>query len=562
MSFRSSKARLSESHEKGVSGAKRPNRGSRRENRVNAKHRLTIPSDAKIVTLIHSSPSSERRLSLVRFRPESTALGNLMSNPTTEAPLKMLSTLFKITKAVISTYHGCTRPSQALADVQASREAARVKADNSSREQIERLRKDGELVAERRSRLETQVAANGGADASRLLGVVSAFGDANLHLANAIPKLLDQCAETGRRADILLGLNNGFNADESLAVIGRRPDAEIMHVYTDPRVDPTVPSAVKTANGQEFNIGQPSDHTKHRVIVIHQAASPMAAGKIRMLGDIYGLVNKSITNGWTPPLYMLVFDAETQLLRGQRGRRPNLYSNGLAPLLSALDKDLSLDLVGSRNYFVVYNNGVPDYDVPIGPIHEFMQLAHSSEGYRWLPGGGTVGKTIILTAILQTIAERQPGSAFIDTVTTVIAKAIGYKSIIITDVVSTNNAPPRSEKSRSRAQFVRWTAGYLGMIEMYGDCPAVRNTVAPTLIVNIKIGLSQSLINAINNYGWSTTFYIAEVIHDLISLTATLPEYYLIVRRKAALIPGNPLDPNASTAWISPGVIIKPPANE
>jgi hypothetical protein len=483
-----------------------------------------------------------------------------MSNLKTEAQINMLSILFRIRKAVISTYHGCTRPSQTLADVQASRKSARVKADNSSREKIERLREDGELVAETRSRLATQLAANGGADASRLLGVVSAAGDANVHLENSITRLLDQTAETGRRADILLGLNNGFIADENLAVIGRRPDIEIMHVYTDKRVDPAVPSAVKTVDGQGFYIGHPSDPTKHRIIVIHQAASPMAAGKIRMLGDIYGLVNKSIINSWNPPLYTLVFDAETQLLRGRRGRIPDLNSNGLAPLLSALENDLSLDLVGSRNYFAWYNNGVPDYDVPIGPIHKFMEIAHGSEGYRWLPGGGTVGKTVTLTAILQTIAERQPGSTFDDTVTTVIAKSIGYKFSIITDVVSTNNSPPRSDKSRSRAQMIRWTAGFMGMMEMYGDCPAVRNTVSPTMLVNIKTGLSQSLINAINNYGWSTIFYVAEVVRDIITLAAALPEYYFIVRHKASLNPGNPLDPNASTAWISPGVIIDPPS--
>jgi hypothetical protein len=225
---------------------------------------------------------------------------------------------------------------------------------------------------------------------------------------------------------------------------------------------------------------------KHRIFIVHQKEGEYAAGKIRVLGDIYGsLLLKSIENGWIPPAILLTFDAESQFLVEQKFSFIEPESNGLMLIVSELQKHPEIDILGARERFAVYQkaivNGIevdlPNFSEEVPPVQWFLTLVHGKySGFKWKPAVGTVGRTDVLVSLLTVISQKYPGTKNDDTHLTILAKHAGFLGEIFTNVVSTNRTPSLTDTTNDEPpqkawiqQASRWNAGFRALELNYGE---------------------------------------------------------------------------------------------
>ncbi len=353
-------------------------------------------------------------------------------------------------------------------------------------EQDKKLRADVESVLSCQKWIKSQT--NQCLDLNRVLVVLAAGSGAEKYLSHTIPKIIAQIAEAGAKADVVIGLNHGFDCPQVIAGFNQISDVEIIDLYTEAKVSNQLPAKVyadASAQGEPYYL-QSNPSLKHRICVIHQKMSPYSAGKIRMLGDIYGsLFINSIAQGWHLPALLVTIDAESQFLLDQPGLSPNLDSNGLQPILEQLNHDPDLDILGATPRHTVYHpfeqDGLqiflPDFSQDVPPIPWFLNIVHGYyPGYQLKPGGGTVGKSDVIISLLTVISEQYPGARLEDIQLTILAEHAGFTHELCMDVIQTNRVPDRYETvpgDRSKLawleQMDRWMSGIEALKINYGQ---------------------------------------------------------------------------------------------
>lgn len=354
-------------------------------------------------------------------------------------------------------------------------------------------------------------------DPGRVLGVVSAATGAEQYLAYTIPRIIYQIGLSGRSADIIIGLNNGFTCESTIESLAAVPDSRLIRLYTDAKPGETTPSAIfdrPDLQSPPYTIPA-CDRRQHRIFVVHQRQSPYAAGKIRMLGDImHGLILPSIDRGWRPPLYTAVFDAETvfftdsqdrslageldkvalllqrfpgdlerviniliQLHMSSRKPRKAQADNRLAPvgdshesgldrMIGELDGDPRLAMISALTTFCVYkvervidgiNVRMPDLGEPCSPMHMIYNYTCGIlPGCMCMAGGGTIGRTECLVSLLGVIAELYPGTTSEDALLTVLATPAGFRMKMADHVFLTNRCPALHDLTAHNPPRLAW----------------------------------------------------------------------------------------------------------
>lgn len=322
---------------------------------------------------------------------------------------------------------------------------------------------------------------NNRSDSTRILGVVAATHGAEKYLPITIPQLLQQIAEIGLGSDIIIGLNNGFECQAVIERFTQLPDVQVVHLYTEEKLASTTPANIfdnYQCSGAPYCLNNDPLPVPHRIFVVHQRKGAYSAGKIRILGDIYhSLILKSIAEGWLPPEILFTFDAESEFLVNHQQTIPQPDSNGLQLIVKQLQNHPELDILGTNNRYVVYqqkksaNTEVwePNFDEELPPIPWFLNLVHGKyRGFQWKPGGGTFARTGVLTSLLATISQKYPGTRNEDVQLTVLAKHAGFCGDILIDVISTNRVPSPKEIIQNEQQLKRWIAANYALEINYG----------------------------------------------------------------------------------------------
>ncbi|MEH1776551.1 hypothetical protein [Nostoc sp.] len=334
-----------------------------------------------------------------------------------------------------------------------------------------------------------QAQTNNALDNTRILGIVAAAKGAENYLPYTIPKMIQQISEIGMMADIVIGLNNGFECPTVIDRFILLPNVQVIHLYTGEKLANNIPAPIfdnLMCQGKPYcliNIEpQPS---QHRIFIVHQREGQYSAGKIRILGDIYGsLLLKSIENGWIPPAIAVAFDAESQFLIEEDYSVLQPESNGLKLIVNQLQNYPEIDILGTRNKFAVYQKGivdgtevlVPNFSEEVPPIQWFIDIAHGKfSGFQSKPGSGTVARTDVLVSLVAVISERYPGIRVEDTHLSILAKYAGFIGDIFIDVISTNRTPHLTDMTLEQPpkkawveQVYRWNSGYRGLELLYG----------------------------------------------------------------------------------------------
>ncbi|MBW4686071.1 MAG: hypothetical protein KME40_13480 [Komarekiella atlantica HA4396-MV6] len=334
-----------------------------------------------------------------------------------------------------------------------------------------------------------QAKTNNTFDSTRILGIVAVTKGSENYLPYTIPKIIQQISEVGMMADIVIGLNNGF---ECPYVIDRfmRPDVQVIHLYTGEKTANNTPAKIfdnLMCEGKPYCVTNINfQQAKHRIFVVHQQEGQYSAGKIRVLGDIYGsLLMNSIDNGWIPPAILVTFDAESQFLIEQKHAFIESDSNGLKLIVAQLTDQPEIDILGVRHKFLVYQKGmvdkievlVPDFSEDLPPIQWFLDIIHGKfSSFMTKPGGGTFGKSETIISLLTVIAESYPGSRCEDSHLTILAKYAGFIGDIFIDVVATNRTPHITDMTTDKPpkkawieQVYRWSTSVQGLKLLYGE---------------------------------------------------------------------------------------------
>lgn len=360
----------------------------------------------------------------------------------------------------------------------------------------------------------------------RLLGVVSAGRGAEKYLPRTIPLLIQQANEAGRKVDLLIGMNNGFENEEFYAAIGGSEETEVVHLYADQKLEPNVPAKVRDESKEPYTFTN-DEANRNRVFIIHQPASAHAAGKIRMLNDAYGLVMDSIEAGWTPPNLTIAFDAESEFrLAEGKSTRYGENSNGLARLLDQCEGPEAPDVIGTKNRFAVYRDTVgqskPDTEGVVPPMQLFLNLVHGRiDGYRWNPGGGTLGKTEAIVSLIDTISRRYPGMRIEDVVSTVLGLHAGFQQGVSYEVLSLNRCPGLEDQNGWREQMERWVAGSKALDDLYGR-ENTKLVAGPGKIWNVVAGVGGLMQEATTVRNKKQVLDLVQYMVDMLKVR---PEY-------------------------------------
>ncbi len=326
-------------------------------------------------------------------------------------------------------------------------------------------------------------------DSTRILGIVASAKGAEKFLPYTIPQIIEQVSKIGMMADIVIGLNNGFECPTIIDRFTLLTNVQVIHLYTDEKLANNIPSKIFD---NLMCVGRPyllnnlvCSYPQHRIFIIHQKEGLHAAGKIRVLGDIYSsLLLNSIDRGWIPPAILFTFDAESQFLIERKYPFLDLDSNGLELIVSHLNQHPEIDILSTRNRFAVYEKSmvdgteilVPDFSQEIPPIQLFLDLMHGRHnGFQWMQGGGTFGKTDALISLLVVIAQTYPGIRIEDTQLTILAKYAGFIYKVLLDAISLNRTPSPTEITMDQPpkkawieQVSRWNAGGYALELCYG----------------------------------------------------------------------------------------------
>lgn len=323
----------------------------------------------------------------------------------------------------------------------------------------------------------TLLAGTGGrTDERRLLVVMSATGGAELHLPRSLPLLLKQTRAMNRSVDLLIGCNNGFESPALTAYLEEDSGCGVTRGYcTKTAADEPAPIVDEAGTRLAIGTGNPGED---RCFLIHQRAAPdappgLAAGKTRMLGDLYGLIEHSIFSGWRPPQYLLACDAESEFDQLAPWSTDGFGEPGLALLIARLESEPRMDLVGTRNRFVVFETSQkavryprPDWRLP--SMQLYMNLVHAqAHGFMWLPGGGTLGRTETLAALFVFVARAYPSVRVEDTMITVLAHAAGFGVTHEPRVTSLNRCAPAAENALATDQIERYLCGQRDLVDKF-----------------------------------------------------------------------------------------------
>ncbi|HYP40114.1 MAG TPA: hypothetical protein VEX13_07110 [Chloroflexia bacterium] len=371
----------------------------------------------------------------------------------------------------------------------------------------------------------------GAIDDSRIAGVVTAAAGYESYLPYTVPLVIEQVRNTGRSADIVLGLNNGYECPEVIAGFLALPDTEIIHLYTGEKPGEAVPSEIfdnPQLQGPTYRI--PPAGRQHRIFVVHQRPGPYSAGKVRMLGDIlHSLFLPSIAGGWALPVYTLLFDAESifvdgtedrditpelarvsRLLRehsgdahevvgalvqdhfsshgmwhaptlgGEGNDTVQLPTHGLEALITELESHPELDIIGAITRFCVYNREqvvdgqsirLPVLSADISPMHLIYNYTCGLlEGGMCMPGAGTVGKSDILLSLLAVALRAHPEIYGEDAITTVLAEHAGFCLRLSDQVFVTNRCPGIADMTNETPPRLAWPQQF---ITWYGGFNAI-----------------------------------------------------------------------------------------
>ena len=361
---------------------------------------------------------------------------------------------------------------------------------------------------------------NGTLDKTRILGVVAAGEGAEHYLPYTIPKIIRQISEMERGVDIIIGLNDGYECHTATDRFTFLPNVQVIHLYTEEKTGSTIPANVFPnweCEGAPYHLTNVDlQSSTHRIFIVHQKRGPYSAGKIRVLGDIYGsLLMKSIEYGWIPPELLVTFDAESQFLVNQDGGVPDSESNGLMLLVSELESNPPIDLLGAGPKNAIYQKGLvdgidvllPDFEEQLPPIQRFLRAVHGRyRGYKWKRGGGTIGRTDLIISLYVVIATRYPGVRIEDVQLTILAEDAqltilahhaGFQGDIIMDVVLTNRVPRITDMTTVGPtepawiqQVYRWIAGGHMLEVTYGkhNVGSIVSTGFPWTIFGDLIG--------------------------------------------------------------------------
>jgi hypothetical protein len=398
-------------------------------------------------------------------------------------------------------------------------------------------------------------------DKTRILGVVAAGEGAEHFLPYTIPKIIRQISEMERGADIIIGLNNGYECQTPIHRFTFLPDVQVIHLYTEEKTGSTIPANVfpnRESERTPYHLTNVDlQGSTHRIFIVHQKKGPYSAGKIRVLGDIYGsLLMKSIENGWIPPELLVTFDVESQFLVNQDGGVPDLESPGLVRLVSELQNHPRIDILGAGPKYAVYRKGLvdgaevllPDFGEQLPPIPRFLSAVHGRyRGYKWKPGGGTIGRTDLIISLFVVIATRYPGIRIEDVQLTILAEDVqltilahhaGFQGNILMDVVFTNRVPRITDMTTDGStepawiqQMYRWIAGAHMLETIYGkhNVRSIVSTGFPWSIFRDLIGFRRRFKGR-----EETTF--RTVLKNLKVLLAAFVTFHKI-KKKAATSP-------------------------
>ncbi|MEH1778780.1 MAG: hypothetical protein V7K67_22215 [Nostoc sp.] len=326
---------------------------------------------------------------------------------------------------------------------------------------------------------------------TRILGVVSAANEADSFLPYTIPKIIQQIAGMGMKGDIIIGLNHGFECPKLIQCLKLLSNLQIIHLYTEAKTTNNIPARIFDnikCMGEPYYLDNIyPEYSQHRIFIVHQKVSLHSSGKIRVLGDIYGsLLLKSIEKGWIPPEFVVTFDAETQFLIDSKysGVESKLDANGLMLIVNELKKSPQIDILSTRNKFVVYRKSflddveilLPDFSQEVPPIHLFLNAVHGRfSGYKWSTGSGIVAKTDAMISLLVIISKRYPGIRIEDVQLTILAYHAGFGFNISLDAISINRSPNIDERTISNSlkaawmeQIYRWNSGCKSLELCYG----------------------------------------------------------------------------------------------
>ncbi|MDZ8027584.1 MAG: hypothetical protein RMX97_23210 [Nostoc sp. DedQUE11] len=327
-------------------------------------------------------------------------------------------------------------------------------------------------------------------DSNRILGIVAATKGAENYFPYTIPKIIQQISEIGMMADIIIGLNNGFECPTVIDRFTLIPNIEIIHLYTEEKLANNIPAPIFDnimCQGKPYYFANiDPKQCRHRIFVVHQKQGQYSAGKIRVLGDIYSsLLLKSIEHGWIPPAILVTFDAESQFLVAHNHSVIDLESNGLKLIISQLQNHQEIDILGTRNKFAVYQKAMvdgievllPDFSAELPPIQSFIDIVHGRfSGFQCKWGGGTFGRTDVIVSLLVVISINYPGIRTEDTQLTILAKYAGFIGDIFLDVISTNRTPSTTDMTMEQPQkkawieqIYRWLASVEGLKLLYGE---------------------------------------------------------------------------------------------
>jgi len=398
-------------------------------------------------------------------------------------------------------------------------------------------------------------------DKTRILGVVAAGEGAEHYLPYTIPKIIRQISEMERGADIIIGLNNGYECQTATDRFTLLPNVQVIHLYTEEKTGSTIPANVfpnRECEGAPYHLSNTDlQNSQHRIFMVHQKRGPYSAGKIRVLGDIYGsLLMKSIEYGWIPPELLVTFDAESQFLVNQDGGVPDSESNGLMLLVSELESNPRIDLLGAGPKDAIYRKGLvdgidvllPDFEEQLPPIQRFLSAVHGRyRGYKWKRGGGTIGRTDLIISSYVVIATRYPGVRIEDVQLTILAEDAqltilahhaGFQGDIFMNVVLTNRVPRITDMTTAGPtepawiqQAYRWIAGGHMLEVTYGkhNVGSIVSTGFPWTIFGDLIGFRRRFKGR-----EETTF--RTVLKNLKVLLAAFVTFHKI-KKKAATSP-------------------------
>lgn len=396
-------------------------------------------------------------------------------------------------------------------------------------EQQQALREDVANVLAMRDHIIKQTANT--FDPTRILGIISVAKGADQYLPYTLPALLRQVARAGRHADMVIGLNDGYECSDILAGFAVLPDVEITHLYTGDKLAGNIPAPIfdhPDRSSAGYRIPQESPH--HRIFVLHQKPGPYTAGKTRMLQDMCdSLVLGSIERGWIPPKYVLMFDRETLILQeraeddiqpylervsllmkqtdrpqelvqrliaeNSSASRPRSSSRELSPttidldspglelLIDTLDKDTA-DIVGVSWRNCVYDikttyNGMnvlmPNLAAPVSVLHQAGYAAIGLTPQTMLLSGCCViGKLEALLSMYISMCKIYPGLVGEDAMASVLGYHAGFNTVFQRGLYATNRCPalhemaPASSIPAWKEQYARWTAVVDTIERLYG----------------------------------------------------------------------------------------------